>query len=36
MQSIKQRRRRIEDTKGGIYLPSSREASRQYGEFATE
>ena len=36
MQSIKQRRRRIEDAEDGIYLPSSREASRQYGSFATE
>ena len=36
MQSIKQRRRRIEDADDGIYLPSSREASRQYGAFATE
>lgn len=36
MQSIKQRRRRIEDAKDGIYLPSSREASRQYGSFATD
>lgn len=36
MQSIKQRRRRIDDAEDGIYLPSSREASRQYGSFATE
>lgn len=36
MQSIKQRRRRIDDAEDGIYLPSSREASRQYGAFATE
>ncbi|WP_395146957.1 PLxRFG domain-containing protein [Moraxella atlantae] len=36
MQSIKQRKRRIAEAENGIYLPSSREASREYGAFATE
>lgn len=36
MQSVRQRRRKIEEAQDGIYLPNSREASRQYADFATE
>lgn len=36
MQLVKQRKRRIAEAKDGIYLPSSRKASREYGAFATE
>ena len=36
MQFVKQRKRRIAEAKDGIYLPSSRKASREYGAFATE